>query len=229
MTNVKGIVRTPESPHYHPTSKKTIWITTAGSTSRPGVPGQDITNYKSSISKAFELCQYCDCTPSPSKFPKPPGSMTPPLLKWQKSALLNKSSESDCAPSAQALPQPKSSGDQNAPQPKASADQNVSQHQKATFEVAKRFMEAIVSTKTPWRILSDDKYSMVEEAWRLTIEDKDCQRALAGAPAGTLSVCQLPSGPSLIIDPQTREAVSVGLSLMLLYQIYDIDYMPNYT
>jgi hypothetical protein len=160
---------------------------------------------------------------------KPPGSMAPPLLKRQKSALLNKSSESDRATSAQALPQPKSSGDQNALQPKASADQNVPQHQKATFEVAKRFMEAIVFTKTPWPILSDDKYSMVEEAWKLAIEAQDRQRALAGAPPGTPSVCQLPSGPSLKIDPQTREAVSFGFCLMLFYQIYDIDYGPNYT
>jgi hypothetical protein len=90
-------------------------------------------------------------------------------------------------------------------------------------------MEAIVFTKTPWPILSDDKYSMVEEAWKLAIEAQDRQRALAGAPPGTPSVCQLPSGPSLKIDPQTREAVSFGFCLMLFYQIYDIDYGPNYT
>jgi len=155
--------------------------------------------------------------------------MAPPLLKRQKSALLNKSSESDRAPCAQALPQPNSSGDQNAPQPKASADQNVPQHRKATFQVAKRFMEAIVFTKTPWPILSDDKYSMVEEAWKLAIEAQDRQGALAGAPAGTPSVCPLPSSPSLKINLQTREAVSLGFCLMLLYQIYDIDYAPNYT
>jgi len=160
---------------------------------------------------------------------KPPGSIAPPLLKRLKSALLNKSSESDRAPSAQVLPQPKSSGNQHAPQPKASADRNVPQHQKATFEVAKRFMEAIVFTKTPWPILSDDKYSMVEEAWKLAIEAQDRQRALAGAPAGTPSVCQLRSGPSLKIVLQTREAVSLGFCSILLYQIYDIDYAPKYT
>jgi hypothetical protein len=44
-----------------------------------------------------------------SHSPKPPGSMAPPLLKCQKSALLNKSSKSDYAPSAQALPQSVSS------------------------------------------------------------------------------------------------------------------------
>jgi hypothetical protein len=150
-----------------------------------------------------------------------PAAMAPPLLKRQKSALLNKFSESDRATSGRALVLPnKSSGDQNIPQPKASSDQNVPQHQKATFEVAKRFMEAIVFTKTPWPILSNEKYSMVEEAWKLAIEAQDRQRALAGAPVGTPSVCQLPGGPSLKIDPQTREAVSLEFCLMLLYQTY---------
>jgi len=157
------------------------------------------------------------------------GVMAPPLLKCQKSTLLNKLSESDRAPSTQVLPLRMSSGDQNVPQPKASADQNVPQHQKATFEVAKRFMEAIVFTKTPWPIISDDKYSMVNEAWKLAIEAQDCQRALAGAPVGTPSVCQLPGGPSLKIDPQTREAVSLQFCSMLLYQMSDIDYAPKYT
>jgi hypothetical protein len=97
----------------------------------------------------------------------------------------------------------------NVPQPKASGDPNVSQHQKATFEVAKRFMEVIVFTKTPWPIISDEKYSMVEDAWKLAIAAQDCQRALAGAFVGTPSVCKLPSGPFLKINPQTRKAVSV--------------------
>jgi len=61
---------------------------------------------------------------------------------------------------------------------------------------------------------------MVEEAWKLAIEAQDRQRALAGAPVGTPSVCQLPSGPSLKIHCQTREAVSLEFSLMLLYQTY---------
>jgi len=60
-----------------------------------------------------------------------PAAMAPPLLKRQESALLNKSSESDRAPSARALVLPnKSSGDHNIPLPKASSDQNVSQHQR---------------------------------------------------------------------------------------------------
>jgi len=50
---------------------------------------------------------------------------------------------------------------------------------------------------------------MVDEAWKLAIEAQDRQRALAGAPVGTPSVCELPGGPSLKIDQQTREAVSV--------------------
>jgi len=150
-----------------------------------------------------------------------PVAMAPPLLECQTSALLNKSSESDHAPSGRALVLlNKSSGDQNIPQPKASSDQDVPQHQKATCEVAKRFMEAIVFTVSPWPILSDDKYLMVEEAWKLAIEAQDRQWALAGAPVGTPSVCQLPGGPSLKIDPQTREAVSLEFCLMILYQTY---------
>ena len=69
---------------------------------------------------------------------------------------------------------------------------------------------------------------MVEEAWKLAISAQDRQRALAGAPAATPSLCQLPSGPSLKIDPQTLESVSLRFCLMLLYQIYDIDYASNY-
>jgi len=142
--------------------------------------------------------------------PNLPAAMAPPLLTRQKSALHNKFSECDRAPSGRALVLPnKSSGDQNIPQPKARSDQNVPQHQKATFVVAKRFMKAMVLTETPWPILSNDKYSMVEEAWKLTMEAQDRQRALAGAPVGTPSVCQLPGGPSLKIDPQTRETVSL--------------------
>jgi len=132
--------------------------------------------------------------------------MAPPLLKRQKSTI-NISRESDIV---QALPIPKAGGDHNMPQQKpGGGDSNVPQHQKATFEVAKLFMEAIVFTKTPWPIISDEKCSMVDEAWQLAIEAQDRQRALAGAPVGAPSVCQLPSGPSLKIDPQTQEVVSV--------------------
>jgi len=95
-------------------------------------------------------------------------------------------------------------------QKRGGGDYNVPQHQKATFEVAKRFMEAIVYTKTPWPIISDEKYSMVDKSWQLSIEAQDRQRALAGAPVGTSSVCQLPGGPSLQINPQTPDAVSVN-------------------
>jgi len=107
------------------------------------------------------------------------------------------------------LPLPKAGGDQNVPQPKAGGYYNVLQHQKATFEVAKRFMEAIVFTKTLWPNISNEKYSMVDKAWKLAIEAQDRQRALAGALVGAPSVCQLSGGPSLKIDPQIRQAVSV--------------------
>jgi hypothetical protein len=59
---------------------------------------------------------------------------------------------------------------------------------------------------------------MVEEPCKLAIEDQDHQRPLAGAPGGTPSVCQLPGGPSLKIDLQTREAVSLEVCSMLLSQ-----------
>jgi len=61
---------------------------------------------------------------------------------------------------------------------------------------------------------------MVEQAWKQAIEVQDRQQALKGAPVGTPSVCQLPGGPFLKIDPQTREAVALELCLMLLYQTY---------
>jgi hypothetical protein len=70
---------------------------------------------------------------------------------------------------------------------------------------------------------------MAEEASNLAIEAQDRQQALAGAPPGTQSVSQLPRGPSLKINPQTREAVGFGFCLILFYQICNIDYTPNYT
>jgi len=51
---------------------------------------------------------------------------------------------------------------------------------------------------------------MVDEAWQLAIEAEDRQRPLAGAPVGAPSVYQLPGGPSVKIDLQTGEAVSVN-------------------
>jgi len=127
------------------------------------------------------------------------GAIAPPLLKRQKSAI-NISCESDVV---QALVLSKAGGDQNVPQLKAGGDHNIQQHQMATFDAAKQFMEAIILTKIPWPIISDEKYSMVDKVWKLGLDAQDCQRALAGAPVGAPSVCQLPSGPSLEIDPLT--------------------------
>jgi hypothetical protein len=102
------------------------------------------------------------------------------------------------------LPLPKAGGDLNIPQQKpGGGDHNIPQHQKATFEIAKRLMEATVFTTSPWPIISDEKYSMVDEAWQIAIEAEDCQRALARAAEGALSVCQLPGGPSCIINQHT--------------------------
>jgi len=137
-------------------------------------------------------------------------------------------SECDHTPFTQSLPLCMCSGDQNVPPSKASADQNVPQHQKATFEGAQRFMKAIVFTKTSWPILSNDKYSIVEDALILAIEAQDCQQALAGDPVGTSSVCQLPGGPSLKIHLQIQEARSLEFCFLLLYPISDIDYTSKY-
>jgi hypothetical protein len=136
----------------------------------------------------------------------PAGAMVPLLLKRQKSTI-NISHDSDII---QALTLPTAGGDQIVPQQTpGGGEHNVPQHQKATFEVAKLFMEAIVFTKTRWPNISNEKYSMVDEAWQLAIEAQDRQRALAGAPVGAPSGCQLPGRPSLTIDPPTGEVVSV--------------------
>jgi len=70
-------------------------------------------------------------------------------------------------------------------------------------------MEAIVFTKTPWPIISEEMYSMVDKAWLLAIEAQDRQWALTGAPVGVPSVCQLPGDSSLKMDPKIREGGSV--------------------
>jgi len=74
-------------------------------------------------------------------------AVAPPLLKSQKSTHLNNVSESDQAPSIQALPLPNPSRAQNIPQ-----------HQNATLEVIQIFSKAIASM-TAWQMLSDNKYS----------------------------------------------------------------------
>jgi hypothetical protein len=91
---------------------------------------------------------------------------------------------------------------------KAGRDHNIPHYQKATFEVVKCLMEAMVLTKIPWSIIFDDKFSTVDEAWRLAIEAQDRHRGLAGAPVCTASGCQLGGGPSLQINSQIRVAVS---------------------
>jgi len=141
---------------------------------------------------------------------KPPGWMAPPPLKCQKSALLYKLSKCDPAPSTQVLLQPKSSGEQNAPQPKPSADQNIPQHQMATLEVLKRFMEAIVFTRTTWPILSDIQYSMVEHTGNVTIGAQKHQQVIARAAVGTQSVSQLLCGSYRTIVLHSCEDVSFG-------------------
>jgi hypothetical protein len=91
------------------------------------------------------------------------------------------------------------------------------------------FAEAILFIKCPQPISFNDKCLMVEQPYKLDIEAQDHLRALAGAPVGMPSLCQLPSGPSLKIDLQTHKAVGLGICLMLLNQISDISYTPKHT
>jgi hypothetical protein len=127
----------------------------------------------------------------------PAGTIAQPLLKRLKSAI-NISHVSDIL---QVLSLPKVGRDQNIPQHKPGrGDHNIAKQQKATFEVAKWFMEPIVFTKTPWQIISVEKNSMIDEAWQLAIDAQDRQRLLAGAPVGALSAWQLPGGVILKIN-----------------------------
>jgi hypothetical protein len=95
---------------------------------------------------------------------------------------------------------------QALPLPKAGGDEHVPQHQKAAFDVAKLYTEVIVFTWAPWPITSDEKYSMVDEVWKLASDAHNCERASAGAPVCPPSVYQLPSCLSCEINPQTPEA-----------------------
>jgi len=135
-------------------------------------------------------------------------ALAPPLLKRQKSAI-NISRKSDIV---QPCLVSKAGGDHTVLQPIAGGDHNIPQHQKATSKVAKLFMQSIVFTMTPWPIIFNEKYSMVDEARKLAVEAQNHQQRLASAPVGTPSVSQLTGGPSVIIICQTREALSVSSS-----------------
>jgi hypothetical protein len=97
----------------------------------------------------------------------------------------------------------------------------------ATIEIAKRLMETIIFTTYTWPILSDDKYSMVEQAWKLAIEAQDRQWASACAHIDISSMCQLPGGRSLPKDPQTRKGASLECFLIRLNQIYGYGLPPQ--
>jgi len=62
--------------------------------------------------------------------------------------------------------------------------------------------------KTPWPILSDDKYSFIEESWKLAIEAQDWLQAVEAASVSRLSLCPFRSGPSLKFDLQMRDTVT---------------------
>jgi hypothetical protein len=90
----------------------------------------------------------------------------------------------------------------------------------ATVDVATTFMKTFIFTMTLWPLLSDDKYSTVEQACQLAIKAQDCYRVLGDTLVGTPSVCQLPGGTFLKINLQTEEAARLEFCLMLLYHTY---------
>jgi len=86
----------------------------------------------------------------------PPVRMAAPLVKCQKSTLLNIILESDHGPSTWTLISPnKSRGDQNIPQPEADSDKNIPQPEKATSKIVEQFVKAIVFTMNSWPLLFD--------------------------------------------------------------------------
>jgi len=201
-------VKTLESPPCLWISKKTIWTTRRRFIHLHQVRNDEIiqTTRVSQPKKRSRAETVLARTAIPNLW-HPPRAIAPLLLKFQKSTI-NTVRKSDVVP-AQALPLPKADGDLHIPQPKASGDYNISQHQKATYGEAKQFIDAIVFAKTPLPIISDEKYFMVHESWKLMIQTQDCQQPLAGALVGTPSVCQLPIDPSFKINPQSREDKSV--------------------
>lgn len=76
----------------------------------------------------------------------------------------------------------------------------------------------MVITKTPMPILSDQKYSIFEEALKPSVEDQDHQHASSGASVCTPSVSHLPGDQSCKTDLHTSEAVSRKLNFVHLNQ-----------
>jgi hypothetical protein len=152
--------------------------------------------------------QICDIQPatviactSLSILQHPANAIAPPLLKHQKSTIYI-FPKSDIVP-AQVLPLSNASGDQSIPEPMADGEHNRPHHQKATYEGAEQCIEAMVFAKPPWPMISDERYSMVDEAWQLHIAAQYPQWAIACSPAGMPSVPQLPGGPAVKINQQT--------------------------
>jgi len=90
-------------------------------------------------------------------------------------------------------------------------------------------MEAVIFRKTPWPVLSDVNYLLIEEAWTIAIHTQDCQWSLAISPVGAQSVCQLHGSQSLNIDLQKWEAVSPAFCVTVLYPTYSIEYTPTHS
>lgn len=130
----------------------------------------------------------------------PAQTITTPFLQCNKS-VNNIWCESNCAPK-QVLLLTKTIEHQNVSLPKASGDHYIPQLLSTTVERAKRYRKTVVFMRTHQPILSNNKYLMVHEAWKLTIESQNHQCTFAVAPGGTLSASELPGSPSFNWDLQ---------------------------
>jgi len=139
-----------------------------------------------------------------------------PQLKHQKTTLLNKLTRCDYAAPAIVCPLPKCSRDWKIEQCKASGIQFISTYKMATVQIAYRLMKAIVFTKTPWPILSNEKCTMVAEACKLAFEAHNHQCPFPATPVCVPFPCWLPRGLSVNIDLQGHDAVSLQCYLVLL-------------
>lgn len=151
---------------------------------------------------------YCHCTPSTFKFMKYTKGFATAIAQTPKSALLNKLY---CL-TMHHLPRwhcyPICSANQSLPQPEVCGDQNGLQQHDATLVEVRTFMQKIMFIKTSWTLLSNVKHLMVKESWESVFCATNHWQTIAQVSADQLSVCQLPSSPSLNLAVQIPDAVS---------------------
>jgi len=86
----------------------------------------------------------------------------------------------------------------------------------------------IVVTWTSWLMTSYQKNLKIDILWKLAIEAYNRYCVFAATTVSSPSVSQLPVNPLLNIDLQIWGTLCVVICLILLYQIYNIDYTRKY-